>query len=239
MERESRQLGGAMAVKHGIFLHEAMLLLVLHDDRGTASLAAPTSTALGAGVLGELLLRGRVGAEKTRFSTLVTPLGSAQVGDQVIDEMFERIRTAKRRASIATWISRIGHSRGLLHRVARRLCVKGVLRADEKQVLLLFTRRIYPQVNPAPERALIGRLRAVALGEAPADAPSAMALGIARHTTLLYGVLDRAERKRTKKQLAAIVGSFPEAKLIDDAVKSAVESSAAAATTSTIIVGAT
>lgn len=228
-----------MAIQAGMFLHEAMLLLALHDVKGTASLAAPTSTALGGAILGELLMRGRVTTEKKRFSVLVTPVGATQTGDQIIDEMFERIRAATRRASVATWISRIGNSRDLLHRVARRLCVKGVLRADEKQVLMLFRRRIYPQVNAAPERALVERLRAVALGEATADAPTAMALGIARHTSLLEGVLDKAERKRTRKQLAAIVGSFPDAKLIDDAVKSSVESAGAAAATSTVIVATT
>lgn len=215
-----------MAIQAGMFLHEAMLLLALHDAKGTTSLGSPTGTVLGAAILGELLMRGRATTEKRRFTVLVSPVAAAQTGDQIIDEMFERIRNAGRRASVTTWISRIGNNRDLLHRVAVRLCVKGILRTDEKQVLLLFRRRIYPQVNPAPERALIQRLRAVALGEAAADEPTALALGIARQASLLGGVLDKAERKRTRKQLAAIVGAFPNAQVIDDGVKAIVASAA-------------
>lgn len=217
-------------IHQSLFLHECVLLLALHDEHGTSGLAVPTGTAMGAGIIGELLLRDRVAAEKTRFSTVLVVRSRQQTGEQVIDEALERIRSAKRRASVATWVARIGNARGLLHTVARRLCTKGVLRADEKQVMLLFRRRAYPQVDPRPERELLERLRAAALAEASADAHAVVMLAIARHTTLLGSVLSRTERRQSKKRIAALVAAVPVAKLVDDAVRQAVQSGAAAAT---------
>jgi hypothetical protein len=216
-------------IHQGLFLHECMLLLALHDEQGVSGMTVPTGTALGGAVIGELLLRERVAAEKTRFSTVLVVRSRQQTGEQVIDEALERIGSAKRRASVAAWVSRIGNARGLVHTVARRLCTKGVLRADERQVLLLFRRRAYPQVDPRPERALIDRLRAAALAESSADVPAVVMLAIARHTRLLDGVLSRPERRQSKKRIEARIAAAPVAKLVDDGVRQAVQSGAAGA----------
>lgn len=219
-----------MATSPDLLLHEAVLLLALRDDAGTAPLNVPVQTALGAALVGELLLRGRVSIEKTRFGQMLLTRSAQQTGDAALDALAERIRLAKRRASLGTWISRAGATRGLRESLSRRLCMRGVLRIDEQRMLVLFKRTVYPQVNPRPERELIERLRAVALGEAAADGYAATLLGIARHASLLGVVLDKAEQKAAKKRIAGIVGGVPEAKLVDDAVRTALQSAAVAAT---------
>ena len=67
--------------------------------------------------------------------------------------------------SLAARASRIAGTSKLNHRIARELCNKGVLRADEDKVLLVFTRTVYPELNPVPERKLIERLEKAIFGQ--------------------------------------------------------------------------
>lgn len=41
----------------------------------------------------------------------------------------------------------------MMHRIAGRLCRRGILREDESKVLF-FTCKLYPEVDPEPEAAL-------------------------------------------------------------------------------------
>jgi hypothetical protein len=51
-------------------------------------------------------------------------------GEPRLDDVLDRMRTAKHRASLQTWISRIAHTPKLRDRVAGRLRDRGVLRGD-------------------------------------------------------------------------------------------------------------
>lgn len=219
-----------MARRTDLLLHEAVLLLALRDDTGTIPMSTPMLPALGAALVGELLLSGRLVAKKARFSPLLEVCSRQQTGEPLLDELLERMVTAKRRASVSTWVSRAASTRRLRERVLQRLCMQGIVRSEERQVLLVFRRTVYPQVDPVPERRLIEQLRAAALGEGAVDPYTAMLLAIVRHASLLQVVLAKPERKAVRKLLAGLAGAFPESKLIDDAVRAVTESGAAAAT---------
>jgi len=115
--------------------------------------------AIGAAVLAELLLNKRIAVGESRRKKLVNLISSQPFGEPLIDQCLEKISNAKRRASLQTWVSRFAGVKNLKHRVALQLCERGILRAAEDTILLLFARKIYPEVNPEPERKLIERLR--------------------------------------------------------------------------------
>ena len=139
-----------------LFLHEEILLLALKDEEGTiASGGTMYQYAIGAALLAELLLSKRIEVEQTGKKKLVNLVSTNPLGEPLIDECLEKVANAKRRAVLQTWVSRFSSIKNLKHRVAQQLCRCGILRADEDKVLLLFTRKIYPEINPGPERELI------------------------------------------------------------------------------------
>lgn len=141
-----------------LFLHEEILLLALRDEKGTAEFGSMHGYAMGGGILAELLLSGHISVEpgKKKFVNLVS---TQPIGEPVLDDCLERIAEAKRRVRLETWVSRFGSSGKLHHRVAGGLCERGILRADEDTVLLIFKRKVYPEIDPEPERRMIARLR--------------------------------------------------------------------------------
>ena len=147
-----------MANSNELYLHEEILLLALRDEAGTVEFGSMHEFALGGAILAELLMRRRVRLDG-RKGKYVEVVDSGSLGDAIVDECLQKIRHAKRRAAVNAWVSRFASIRNLTRRVAERLCERGILRADQGKVLLVFSRKIYPEANPLPERELIGRLR--------------------------------------------------------------------------------
>lgn len=186
-------------------LHEQVLLLALDDDRGTVHSSGYYAYAVAGGVLAELLLAERIELQRRgKKKPLVTLARATQTGDPVADEVLEKIRTAKRQAALDTWVARVAQTAKLKHRVAERLARKGVLRMAEDRVLLLFRRRIYPELDPRPERELVESLRHAILDDDPVDSRTAILVSLAWRANLLRPVLDKKELKRRKDRLEAV-----------------------------------
>lgn len=190
------------------------------------------SYAVAGGVLAELLLQERIRLEeRKRRKPLVTVVSRTLTGEPVVDDVLERIRTAKRRATMESWVSKVAHTKDLKHRVAERLARKGVLKMGEDKVLLLFRRRIYPEVDPAPERELIESLRhAILSDDEDVDPRTAVLAAMGSRAGLLGPVLDRKERKARKDRLKALGRGDP----VAGATKAAVEAIEAALIATTI-----
>lgn len=208
-----------------LYLHEQVLLLALRDERGTVeSRAGMYSLALGGAILAELLLADcvTVGEDKKQ---LVDVVQSRRLGDPLLDECLQRVAGAKRRRSAAGWVSGFAHVKRLRHRVAQQLCRKGILKDSEEKVLLLFTRKVYPTVDPAPERRLSQTLhRAIFQDSKNVNPRTAILIALAHATGLLNAVFERADLKRRKRRLEQI-GSGD---LIGGAAKAAVQAAKAA-----------
>lgn len=203
-------------------LHHELLLLALTDRKGTiAGGASMYGFAIGGALLAELLLGQHVRVVRRGKKELLEPApGTRPTGDPLLDECLNRVRTAKRRGTAATWVSRFGHIKQLKHRVARDLCRRGVLRADEDKILGLFRRKTYPELDPKPERELIERLRAVVFGPARDADPRTLVLAALAHTSgLLNVVFDKGDLKRRKEHLQSLVNG----ELTGVAAKEAIE----------------
>src|SRR5262245_26750560 len=187
-----------MAGQNPIFLHEEVMLLALRDAEGTIAPGTMYQYALGGAVLAELLLNNRIRVEASR-KKLVNLVTSKQLGDPLLDECLEKIRSAKRRASLQTWVQRLAGMRKFKHRVAEQLCKRGILRADKDKVLLMFTRKIYPEIDPEPERQLVERLRTAIFTETTdVDPRIVVLLSLANSTGLLKAIFDRKKLKDRK-----------------------------------------
>ena len=207
-------------MQSNLFLHEEILLLALRDEEGTIASGTMYQFAIGAAILAELLLSKRIEVEQSGKKKLVNLVSSTLLGEPLIDECLEKISSAKRRAVLQTWVSRFAGVKNLKHRVARQLCKRGVLRADEDKVLLIFTRKIYPEVNPGPEKELIERLRYAIFTDAGDVEPrTVVLLSLANSTGLLKVVFDKKKLKGRKARIKQIVNGEITGKAATEAIQ--------------------
>lgn len=182
-------------------LHEELTLLALEDRKGTFQWKT-WGFVVGGAILVELLLNDRVrfaeGAkpEKNPFVELVD---DEPLGCPVLDEALERVATASRRARLGDWIGRFAHRKGVQHEIARQLCRRGILREDETSAMLFFKRKVFPEVNPVPERKLIDRLDRAVFGDQEVDERTALLVVLAQTGGLLEIPFEK-QRLRGRKQ---------------------------------------
>lgn len=206
-------------MQNTLFLHEEILLLALQDEEGTIASGTMYPYAIGAAILAELLLRKRIEVEQSGKRKLVNLIDSTDLGEPLIDECLEKIGSAKRRATLQTWVSRFANIKNK-HRVAMQLCRRGILRADEDKVLLLFTRKIYPEVNPVPERELIRRLEYAIFTETrDIDPRTVVLLSLANSTGILKVVFDKKKLKSRKARIEQIINGEITGKAAAEAIQ--------------------
>jgi Golgi phosphoprotein 3 len=203
-----------------LHLHEEVMLLALRDREGTVFSGAMYGFAIGGAVLAELLLEKRIDVEavkKRKYARLLSP---TPVGDPLIDECLSRIAEAKRRTQLHGWVSKLAGMKNLKHRVAEQLARRGILRVDEDKVLWIFTRRIYPEVDPQPEREIIERLHRVIFGESrEIDPRTVILLSLAQAADLLKLVFDRKDLKSRKARIQQIVNGEMTGKATKEAIE--------------------
>jgi len=178
----------------------------LRDEQGTFQLGVQFDYAVGGAILAELLLAGRLGVEGSSKKQRGKLLSTQPLGDPIVDECLERVANAKRPASLQSWVSQFAHVKKLRPRIAERLCRRGILRADEKKVLWLFRRRIYPERDPEPERRLIERMRRGIVKDTPdLDARTVAIISLAKSAGLLKLIFDKETLKRRKLRIEKII----------------------------------
>lgn len=219
---------------HSLHLHEQVLLLALRNDKGTVAGGVMHQQAAGGAILAELILEGRLRVETEGRSTWAVVSNRASTGDAILDECLRRVSESKRRGTLRTWVQRFGAVKQLKHRAAAALVDKGVLREEEDTVLLLFTRRIYPELDPAYERLIIERLeRAIYSDTASVDPSTTVLVGLAHHAGLLKANLDKTRLKARKDRIKSITAGDA----IGKATKQAIEAVQAAMIVAAIMPG--
>ena len=194
--------------------------------------------AIGGAILAELLLAQRLAVEEKK-KKLVDVLSDKPIGEPLIDECLAKVATAKRRATAQTWVQRFAHLKQLRHRVARGLCERGILRADEDTILLLFRRRIYPEIDPKPERKLIEGLRkAIFTSTRQVDPRTVVLLSLANSTGLLKIPFDRKKLKQRKQRIDRLIDGELTGRATRGAIQAA-QSAAVIAATMPAIMAAT
>ncbi len=206
-------------------MHEQLMLLALRDDAGTLeSKAGMHAYALGGAILAELVLAGRVTIENDE-KKLVNLIERLPLGEPILDEALELIATAKRRGRATDWVMRFANIKKLMHRVAQQLCRRGILQDSEHKVLWIFTRKIYPEIDPRPEKQLVEELRvAIEVDDQKVPPRTAIVLSLANATGMLAIHFDKKELKQRKERIEQIASGDA----VGGATKAAVEAVQAA-----------
>ena len=154
-----------------LHLHEQLLLLALRDRKGTPESGSEyRAHALGGAILAELALTGCIRIDEGRRAVVEEVPGADRPRNAILAEAFGLVRNRRRRRRASGWVSTFAGIRDLWHRTALGLCGRGVLRKSESQVLLVFSRRTYPTLDPGPERDLLRRMREAIVGDGEIEA---------------------------------------------------------------------
>ncbi len=209
-----------MTRNDNLHLYEEIMLLALRDEEGTIASGAMYNYAVAGAILAELLLEERICIEEPRRNKkLVTLANDTSLGDDLLDECLERIETVRRRKQPGNWVSHFANIKQLKHRVATRLCERGILQADEDKVLLLFTRKIYPEIDPGPERRIIDRMEeAIFTDTDEIDPETVVLISLAQRTGILRVVFDKKALKARKQRIEQIINGEIIGKAAGDAI---------------------
>ena len=207
-------------------LYEEILLLALKDEEGTIACGSMYNYALGGAVAAELLLSKRIEVEDSRRKLVsVSVVDGEPIGDAILDEWLLKMGSGKRRKSVQAWVEKIANSRDLKNRISIQLCSKGILKMDEDKILFIFTRRIYPEINPEPERRIIGRLYNAIFSETnDIEVRTVVLLSLAKSANILPMIFDKHELKQRKKRIDQVVNGD----LVGKATKEAIDAMQAA-----------
>ncbi len=209
-----------MTAQDSLYLYEEVMLLALRDREGTIAAGTMYQYAIGGAILAELLLSNRVEIEQVRKRKFLKLTDPTSLGDPLIDECVEKLKNAERRAVLQTWVSRFAGVRQMKHRVARQLCSRGILRMEEDEILLIFKRKVYPEINPAPEREIIRRLEAAIFTEnADIDPKTVVLLSLAKSAELLKVVFDKKRLKSRKARIEQIANGEVTGKSAKEAIQ--------------------
>jgi len=195
---------------------EELLLLALHDEKGTvvtnASMALPFG--LAGALLADLILGDRLHLEDGK----VTVISTATTGNEILDEALAMVAQSKKDRKLDHWIGKLSGMKDLRNRLLDRLVQEGILRRDEHRVLWVFPSHRYPTQEASPELLIRERIRAVILYDTEPDARTSMLISLANACELWKEILDREERKQAKARIKEIVQGEPIGKAIADAV---------------------
>lgn len=209
-----------MQYSDDLFLYEEILLLALKDEEGTIAAGTMYNYAVGGAIIAELLLSQNIVITQSKRKKLVSVINPELLNDSLIDEWLMKMTSAKRPKTIEDWVSRIASTRDLKHRVAIQLCQRGILKMDDEKILLLFTRRIYPEINPEPERLIIDRLKNAIFTETDdIDARTIVLMSLAKSAEILPAIFGKKEVKQRKQRIERIVNGDIAGKATKEAIE--------------------
>jgi len=181
-----------------MLLAEALLLLLLDEEKGT-----PLSvSAADHGLAGALLLE----------------LGPERPGEPALAAAWDAVHGEERDARY--WVNKLpGRLKPIKGLVAAGLVERGILNEERHKRLGLFSSVRYPELEPGPEQELRTQLRAVLVDGAEPSPYIASLLGLLVPLDLVKRVVDRSERKPAMARAKEIAERGP----VGDAVKRAVQ----------------
>lgn len=197
------RLVGARGMMMQASLPEELLLLALHDEKGSVIPAAASvlNGALIGAVLMELGLLGRL-REEPDGALLADP---TPTGNEILDEALTWIAQADRPRMPSYWVGRLaGIMPRLKDRLLEQLVARGILERRERRILWIFPSRSFPLADAAAEQQARDRIRAAVLDGQVPDQRTAALIGLIRACNLTDEIFAPHERSRANRRIAEL-----------------------------------
>ena len=227
-----------MKVPDPLFLHHEILLLALRDDHGTLG-GGMAHYGMAGAMVSELLLQQRIIANDDKPRT-VAVIDETPPGDDVLDELLQMISSSRKHRGLSDWVMKAAQIKQLHHRVAQPLCESGVLRAETRKVLFVFTRQIYPELNGTVEDHIRDRMASIMFHEGvKPDDRTAVLIALASQASLLSQNFAPVELKQHRKRIQQLADGKILAAEATGAAIAAVQAAIMTATMVPLIVAST
>jgi len=153
-------------------LTEQLMLLALHDEKG--SVIFSSSTALPYGLAGAMLLDLYFKKKIILQDNKVQVVDTTPTGDAMLDEALVLIQSSAKNRSIKHWVGKINSKiKGIKQRTVERLVVQNILKQEEHRFLWFFNVNRYPTLNAAPELEIRNKIRNIVLHDYSTQASKA------------------------------------------------------------------
>jgi Golgi phosphoprotein 3 len=213
-------------------LPEELLLLALHDEKGTVLFNASTALPYGLSgtILLELLFQNRIVLKgKNLVCADTTPLG-----DSILDETLSLIASSRKIRNVKYWIpavlNKVTHIR---ERITESLVQKGILKREGRRILGLFPYNRYPMQNPACEYEIRSRIRNVVLFDHPAKEREVALISLIKVCGLVNELFTKDERKQATARIKELSKDEVIGKMVSEVVAQMTAAISAAVTAST------
>lgn len=200
---------------------EDLLLLLLHDEKGTFTEMVDPKTALGGAVLIELAITGAVDVEEKtsvwKFAK-VKPQGDTHPEDPVLTAGLATVAEKERTAQ--DLVGKLG--KGLKEQLADRLVERGILERREGKVLGLFPRTTWPAADTTHEESVRRSLTASLVEGAEPDERTGSLIALLHavgpaHKVVEHDGMSNGEVRKRAKQIAEGADAWA-AKAVKDAI---------------------
>lgn len=185
-------------------LYEELMLLTFKDKEGTVAGGAMYQYAIGGALIAELVMSERVTIRKDAKRHFLSVVDPTPLSDPLVDEWLASMASSTKERQVSEWVAEIAGTSKLKQRVAEQLCRRGILRTDEDKVLWIFTRKIYPELDPKPERELIARLETAIFSDEEVDPRTAVLAAVAHNCGILPVVFDKKRIEERKDRISKI-----------------------------------
>ena len=184
-------------------LHQEVMLLSLRDEKGT-SVGGFYQYALAGAMLSELLIQQRIICNDDKQQT-VAVISEEPLGDELLDELARMILESKKARGLQHWVNQAASIKDLHHRLAQQLCKMGILKHEQDKVLWIFTRQVYPEIDPTCENEIRNRMGEIMFhDDVKPDHRTAILIALASHAGLLSWNFDKALLKEHRKRIDQI-----------------------------------
>ncbi len=196
-------------------LPEQLLLLALHDEKGTILSTASISIKYGlaGAVIMELALREKV---VIRDKKLVL-INDSYTGDNVLDEAMTQIKKLGKGKNAGYWVNKLQNIK-IQELILDRLVDKGILKTEEHKILWIFDSPHYPMKDSEEELGIREQIRRIVLHKDIAEARVAVLIGLVNACRLTNEIFSKEERKEAKKRIKEIIDNDLIAKAVADTV---------------------
>lgn len=222
-------------------LAEELFLLAFDEEKGRDRSAWGIDHGLAGALLLELAARGCVEAR----DEVLVPADCSVPREPLLAEALNVLRESEQPREAKYWVGELRKLRPkgggwtapglrLKRRVGEQLVERGVLSQRRHKLLGLVPMRRYPEVDPAAERELRGRLEALLLGEAEADSRTALLVSLLAPLGLMKKLVPKDRREAAEHRAKEVVDRG----VVGSAVEGSVEEVRAAAVAGVIAAAA-
>ena len=181
-------------------LSEKLLLLALHDEKGSVGFSA--SMALPYGLTGALLIELYLANKITFVDKKVQVIDATTTNNELLNEALALIDNSTKLRSAEYWLSTISSKvKGIQQRLANQLVDKGILAEQEQTFLWVLKSTRYPTQDAKPEHDIRQQLKDIVLDGQNATEEDIALLSLVEVCELIAEVFNKDDRKFAQKRI--------------------------------------